>query len=228
MAGNRRIIPRTIGQATYPREHFGEDVRMNRVQNGIQDLRRDMANCLLVRGSLVEAVALPGIRGRVASISGTTLTLFDPATAANFSADAKESGHTVVASADDGSIGTLRSGSVNIARTNVRTGEIESGSGNWTTAIPGLSVGDYLFGEHEWGPPVPAYAGGSGNKWTGLFSSGPVLTLRMAAARIRAPNGVIVVRSTIQRADVWWLGSTTPDVVNIGSRFAGVADLWFF
>lgn len=214
-----------LKQGTHAREYFG-DPRMERLQGASKDLRRELGANPFLRGQLIADVPLLGIRGRVQSISGTTLTLCDPATTANFQtyqAGTRQLGATVVASATDGTSGTQRSGSVNISGTNAVTGTLESASGNWTTAISGLTAGDYLFGINEWGPPVPIYSGG---QRTGRFSSGPVVSLRVSGFE-RGASGVLVLRSAIQPAQVWWLGQA-PGVVNLGSRYAGRADLWIF
>lgn len=80
--------------------------------------------------------------------STTTLTLKNIEDAKNF-----EIGMKVEASSTDGTSGSLRSGTNTIVGIDEDAGTL-IGSANWTTAITGLVVSDYLFAEGDFGTMI--------------------------------------------------------------------------
>ncbi|MBX3205491.1 MAG: hypothetical protein KF764_10510 [Labilithrix sp.] len=164
-------------------------------------------------GQIFKDVSLPGIRGRVRAIAGTTLTLWRPEDARSFVA-----GQVIEAAATDGELGAKRAGKVTIANANVAAGTVTA-TADWPTGIPALALDDYLFGEREFGPPVESQ---NGVDW----SAGSVRTLVVPGVR----QGAVVVlashgpRPAILRTIFARLrdGAT---LVAIESRFATTADL---
>lgn len=209
-------------------------------------------------GLLVTDLALPGIRGRVAAVSGHLLTLRDETTAGNFAvytdSDARPNASVFAA---DPSTNVLRSGSVRITEIrrdlvaiggdrSVAQSKLVSGSGSWSTAIPGLSVGDLLYGASDHGSISRVYD--ENGAWTGDYTPGPCVRLRMKFGQGN-PSGAFVLSSRIQPALIWWLPSLAyklqsrspalpnprwiedrnePGTVWLGSQYACTADLWIF
>lgn len=113
-----------------------------------------------------------GWSGVVASVATDTVTL-----TRRHDAQAFQEGEEVVSSETDGLTGSLQAGSAIIASSNGDDGTIVATT-NWTTAIPGLDAGDFLFkagnfgkgihGLEDW---IPTSAAGLGTAFLGVTRS---------------------------------------------------------
>ena len=170
-------------------------------------------------------VELPGIRGRVRSISGTTLTLWTPSDVRNFLPDAlrlvpgASAMKKVEASSTDGTYGTKHAGAASIESVNETDGTVTA-TVPWTTAISSLVNDDYLFGENEHGPPV---------RQSELVWSGAVVRLIApgrfsgAVSALSARGGFPILR-TLEVAHV----NAAQTVIVVESRYATAADLLIY
>ncbi len=89
-----------------------------------------------------------GARGQISAASNTataTITLANTADIVNF-----EKGMVLQVSADDGTTGAVRDGTVTVAALNRDTGTITA-SGNWTAGIGAAAASDYIFQAGDFG-----------------------------------------------------------------------------
>lgn len=199
-------------------------------------------------GQLFENVKLPGIRGQVAAFAGIFLKLASEQTLANFAVynSANPLRNATVFACDPNSYalrGAPLTGSpVQIASTQrsltpfgsaglfYYENFLISGSGDWDTVMTGLTIGDYLVGDSiDLGPNgYPARLSDGNGLTNGEFAdSAGVLRLPCNFGANQHPSGVLVVKSRIQAASLTWL-SQENGVVQLGSKYACIADLWVY
>lgn len=209
----------------------GNAAEDDRARSLVEDLRQALAAPFL-RGHLFASLRLPGLRGRVQSVSGSTLTLCNAADADNFVVFASgtsgpPAGSIVEAASTDGSSGGAKhTGQVQIASID-RAGGVLTASAPWST-ISGIAAGDYLFGAKEFGPPVKQ----TGNTGRPTYVSGSVLRVRYATTRDGGTNsssvGWLVLRTTGPRpAQIRSLYSDR-EWLYLESREATTVDLWVY
>lgn len=150
-----------------------------------------------------------GSRG-TATFSTTAATLANTADVTNF-----EKGMTIVASANDGTSGSLRTGSVQLTAVNRGTGVLTANV-NWSTGISGITNGDYLFQAGDFGKGikgfpawVPSTAPTAGDNFFGLDRS--VDTYRLAGVPVSGGGGPIE-ETLIQAAALLVREGSRPDV----------------
>lgn len=176
-------------------------------------------------GMLMSGIPLPGIRGRVRSISGTSLTLWDVNDQVNFTG-----GLRVQASATEPTTGAVRSGDASIVASVGGTGVLLA-STNWTTAIPALAVGDFLYGFGEYEAPTPLLDanGQMMGEWIGARQVRIQHHGGRSSLNMNQVSGYFVLQNNgSQPAQLWTLHNGN-DLLILGSKYASPGvDLWLF
>lgn len=185
-------------------------------------------------GRLFTDIPLPGIRGRVRSFSGKALTLWSPADARNFvrydNPYAAQRGGYVEASSGDSTYSAPRTGTQALTAIDPVNGVLYSDV-NWSTTIPALANGDFLFGSKECDPPQPRVD--SSGVMTGEWSGNRVVRIMVGGSGARdgmhQAGGVLVLRNAGSQPAELWLLTSAPGLLILGSKYASPGvDLWVF
>jgi len=185
----------------------------------VDGLKGEMDSCLTnLKRSLAQAVwgNSGGFIGAVGSLSTTVLTLANREDAINFAP-----GQIIVGSATDGSsgLGSLRDSgdSVTVVSVDPDAGTV-TGSAAWSTQISGLTAGDYLFVQSDYGAKltgirgwVPTTAPSAAENFFGVDRS--VHPTALAGVRYSATAGAAIeetLQTALARAYVY---GARPDVI---------------
>ena len=178
---------------------------------------------------------MPGIRGRVKSFSGTTLTLWNPLDARNFlpfsaTSNLPQPGAQVEASATDGTTGSVRTGTQAIQSIDPAAGVLTA-SVAWATTIPALAVDDYLWGTGEFATPTPRLdaSGTPTGDWIGARQIRIDHNGGRSALRMNTVSGFFVLNNTGSQPAALWMLANGNGVLILGSKWASPGvDLWIF
>jgi len=187
----------------FPDLHYIDDPKLKQAFNDLARVLRPIVENPLGQVNLVTDVELPGVRGRVASVSGPVLTLGRGPDARMFKVG--DVVHVAAFPGGDG-LDELRSGSVRLTAINPGQRTLTA-SVDWVSAIPDIAKGDWLCiaegGRPEYGERSTIdVAHGLPGAITGFF----IVNARdrvPAVRRLPVPNAAAFNREYVRLASVY-------------------------